>query len=138
MAECKIAQVQHVQILKELYSKCFCASPLMTDLFFSNKFCLENCIICTENSNVVSALHMFDAFIFKNSIKYPVSYIYAAATFPEHRGHGYMKNLLEFANRVAGERGSLYSFLLPADKNLYNFYANLGYKTFFKRKIVSR
>lgn len=136
MVEYTIARAQHIESLRELYSSCFCVSPQLTDLFFENKFKLQKCVVCLVDGKVAAALHMFDAFIFKDLKKYPVCYIYAAATFPKYRGRGYMKNLINFSYSVARDKGCLYSFLLPASSSLYDFYEKLGYKTFFKLRTL--
>lgn len=47
-----------------------------------------------------------------------------------------MGKMLEFARNLAYDRGIYFICLMPAEKSLYNYYSNFGYKTAFKRKII--
>ena len=136
MVEYKLACKNNIKDLKILFKDSFHVSSLEIDYFFKNIFKLENCPVCLVDGNLVAALHMIDTYILKNSKKYPVYYLYAAATFLKYRGNGYMRGLINYANDLAFKRGQLYSVLLPGNSSLYNFYEKLGYRKFFKIKLV--
>ncbi|MEE0808387.1 MAG: hypothetical protein U0L84_03400, partial [Acutalibacteraceae bacterium] len=54
----------------------------------------------------------------------PIYYIYAAATDNQHRGKGYMSDLIK--NVIKSTNAPL--FLKPATKELEGFYERLGFK----------
>lgn len=137
MLEFKIAESTYLNDLKRLFMESFSASFEETENFFNNKFKLENCCICLNNKELVSALHLFDTYIFKNGKKYPVCYVYAVSTFKKYRNRGYMSRLIEFAHKVALKSGAKYLFLSPSSESLYSFYEKLGFKSFFKIREVN-
>lgn len=83
-----------------------------------------------ENGELVSALYLIDGTLCGiNGF-----YLFAAATFNEHRSKGYMARLLKLAEETAKQNNKSFIALVPAGKSLFDYYARFGYKTAFYAK----
>lgn len=132
--------------LFDIWKNCFGDSKEYIEFFLENGFSKDNCLIWDEGGKPVSMLHLrmgeyipSDNEFFKN-YNLSVMYIYAAATLPEFQNHGIMSALINAVNRIATEKGYLFTFLLPGNEGLYNYYSKLGYITSFqiKKAVLSR
>lgn len=85
--------------------------------------------ICLKNQ-LVSALYWLD--YDWNGKK--LAYIYAVATEETFRGQGYGRQLMEKAHMMLQEQGYVGAVLVPAEKQLVNWYATQGYRAFYKAK----
>ncbi|MBR3754119.1 MAG: GNAT family N-acetyltransferase [Clostridia bacterium] len=88
----------------------------------------------TENGELVSALYLIDGTLCGiNGF-----YLFAAATFKEHRSKGYMARLLKLAEETAKQKNKSFIALVPAEKSLFDYYSRFGYKTAFYAKKQSK
>lgn len=88
----------------------------------------------TDNGVLVSALYLIDGTLCGiNGF-----YLFAAATFKEHRSKGYMARLLKLAEETAKQKNKSFIALVPAEKSLFNYYSRFGYKTAFYAKKQSK
>lgn len=134
----RLADESMQKVLKELLKVGFSMSGEEVNFLFENKTdFLKNCVVCLINGRIASSLYMLDTYILENGQAVSAYYLYAAATFPEFRKKGYMGSLIKFANKIAIDKGQKYSVLLPADKSLCFFYEKLGYKNFFKTRLLN-
>lgn len=83
-----------------------------------------------ENSELLSALYLIDGEL--NGVD--GFYLFAAATFREHRSKGYMARLLKLAEEKAKQKGKSFIALVPAEKSLFDYYSRFGYQTAFYAK----
>ena len=101
------------------------------NFYLDARFENNNCLVWEENGVPVAMLHLLNADYRAADESVPVLYIYAAATLPDFRGKGIMANLLQTAEKIGIDRGCRFTFLLPANDLLCDYYARLGYKTAF-------
>lgn len=88
----------------------------------------------TDNGELVSALYLIDGTLCGiNGF-----YLFAAATFKEHRSKGYMARLLKLAEEKAKQKNKSFIALVPAEKSLFDYYSRFGYKTAFYAKKQSK
>ncbi len=59
------------------------------------------------------------------------AYLYAVATYPEARGHGLCRTLMEELEAALKDQGLAFTALCPAEPSLYTFYGAMGYETAF-------
>jgi predicted acetyltransferase len=123
--------------LKALWQERFHEPSPSIDLFFAEHFHPDNCAVYMVDEKVAAMAHMLPAEIATNQGFVKGHYIYAAATGSAHQGKGCMRALLEYADGLGRERGHAYSFLLPSSPSLYDFYARLGYSTFFTMRFLT-
>lgn len=117
--------------VRELWDCCFNDSPEFSDLYFNHRYTDERNIAISKNDKVISALQLLPYPItFYNSIL-DSGYISGAATFPEYRSQGVMKQLLLKTFQQMKQKGTPVSTLIPAEPWLFNYYAKSGYATVF-------
>ncbi len=124
----RFAKKEDIENIIKLWDVCFPEEPDFNKYFFENIFRYRNTLILEENGDILSMAQMMPCSI-KNLGK--ATYIYGACTTPEHRSKGLMKKLLEKSFAVDKRRGNTASVLIPANKELFEFYAKLGYETAF-------
>ncbi len=120
-----------------LWIEAFGDSKEDVEFFLLNKYIQQNTLIIEQNSKIVSMLFLLNGEMHINGEDYPAYYLYAACTAKDYRGKGLMASLLTFAQQVALNRGVKFICLKPAEKSLFDFYSLHGYKSVFKRKIVT-
>ncbi|MCI9272694.1 MAG: GNAT family N-acetyltransferase [Clostridiales bacterium] len=137
MTEIGFAKKETKEELKALWLRCFDDIPEAVDLFLNTWFAPDACVQATEDGRVVSALFLLPARIQGDGRMDQAHYIYGAGTLPEYRGRGFMGKLLRFADGAAARfRGDRYSFLLPENPGLYEFYRGAGYREGFYTRMV--
>ncbi len=122
--------------LQNILKVCFDEKDEAIDLLFKEKFKEDMTTVGIVDGKIVSAVYIFENSIIYNKTEIPSCYMYAVATLPAYQGKGYMKELLDYSEKIARQKGKAFSTLYPADKNLCKFYEKLGYKQFFKACII--
>lgn len=117
--------------IMEIWYQSFKGEKEFTDYFFNNLYDYKNSIVLEENGQVVSTLQRIPYYI-ENVGK--VMYIYGACTLPEHRGNGYMKELLNVCEELDLKQKIKASILIPQSKSLFEFYKKFGYEPCFNLK----
>ncbi len=106
----------------DIWNYCFNDEAKFTDYYFENKYKNENTIVVEEVGEIVSSLQLNQYKIKLNNNIYDTSYVVGVSTFPQARGKGYMKNLMEFTLNELYKRNQLVSILMPIDFRLYRKY----------------
>lgn len=122
--------------IKQIWKTVFRDSDDYIRLFFKYKYRPDETLLYVENGQVRSMIFFpqYDLKIAKTS--YQAGYICGAATRPESRGKGFMDKLLHRAFSLMLGRGDTFSVLIPAKKELGDFYAKYGFRPLFKRGIA--
>ena len=110
--------------LKKLWLRCFDDSEKAVELFFERNKNICNAYLAAEGEKTAAAVYFINCAL--NGKK--AHYLCGAATLPEFRKRGIMSRLIEYALNDAESRGDVFSVLLPANRELYDFYGRLGYK----------
>lgn len=114
--------------IRRLWDIVFPEEPDFNDWFFDNYFKAEYCLVLRDNG-VIKAMAQLLPYEIKGLGR--VSYIYGAATRPDCRGQGLMSRLLKRSFELDRQRGFAASVLIPQNRDLFDFYSRLGYKTVF-------
>lgn len=114
-----------------LWHKCFGDSEEYITFF------LDNCpdIVCVgffDNDHLVSMLFLLEGFINCEKCKY----LYAACTDTSHRRLGIMEKLIRFSESYCKINNYSSIFLVPADEDLYSYYAKFGFIASFYKKHI--
>lgn len=117
------------QELKEIYHVCFPDdSGAFWDFELDCRMKPDNILVCREHGKILSTVQILAEDLLLAGRRYPVQYIYAAATLPSAQGKGLMGSLLKHAHQVARERGQRFSVLITQNDSLFDFYARFGYR----------
>lgn len=115
---------ENIPALRALWQEAFQESDAFTDLFFSKGYSPNRCHHIDENGIPVSALYWFDCRLEGHKL----AYIYAVATLKSHRGKGLGGQLLRETHEILRSRGYAGTILVPAGKDLFDFYGRFGYR----------
>ncbi|HCS75482.1 MAG TPA: hypothetical protein DIW17_16610 [Clostridiales bacterium] len=121
----RLAVKEDTSQIKDLWNCCFDDTPEFTDFFFDNCYFPQNTLVSEENGIIQSSLQMLPYKMHLRNREVPVSYIVGVGTWPEYRGQGLAKELLQKAGYVLQERGFDISILLPFQ---YDFYRKYGWE----------
>lgn len=113
----------NIPSLKALWKEAFQDTDEFIDLFFSLAFSEENSLAVYDNGELAASLYWFDGKVGDGK----AAYIYGVATKKAQRGKGYSTSLLKKCHELLSDKGYSAAILVPADKELFNFYGRLGY-----------
>ncbi len=123
--------------LAQIWRTCFDEPARPARYFLNNYFRPENCLIYQFGGKTAAVVYLLPAQVAAGEKTAQAHYIYAAATLPKYRSHGYMAALLASAALVGANRGDQYSVVLPATPELYPLYQKSDYSTFYHIQTVS-
>jgi len=116
--------------IKNLMKSVFEDEDDFLDRFF-NLFYHDNVLLSESNGSIVSMAFLLPNTIRINGKLLPITYLYACATHPEHRGRGLMSQIIAKAYEDVCQRGEVGLLLLPANESLYQYYSDMGFITSF-------
>lgn len=133
----------YIEQIKDLWKQAFGDTDESTDFYFSHIHKNENMLIDVENGIVRAMLTMHPVELWQNGKCTSARYIYAVATHNNFRSQGISTRLLEYAHGYMREQNIKISLLVPATKELFDFYEKRRYvsavylceKTFLKENV---
>lgn len=132
MSELTIRRIEnkHTQQLIELWCAAFPSDPLdYIDGFLAHLPQDAVTLVGEYGGDVVTMLFLLPAEARFRGKRYPVRYLYAGCTHPQHRGHGYYRELMSYAAQTIAAMGESAIYLHPADEKLTDTYKRLGYRS---------
>ena len=108
--------------IKDIWNYCFGDEEGFVNYYFDNKYKPENTILIEENDELMSSLQLNQYKINLNNKIYDTSYVVGVSTYPNARGKGYMKDMMDFALNELYKKDQLVSLLMPIDYKLYKKY----------------
>ena len=118
----RYARENETNSIKEIWKYCFNDSQRFMDYYFRNKYSRCNTVVVDDKEEIVSSLQLNQYQLKLNNKIYDTSYIVGVSTFPQVRGMGHMKNIMEFTLEELYKKGQLVSILMPIDYRLYRKY----------------
>lgn len=118
----RYAREDEIDIIKEIWNYCFNDEDTFVDYYFNHKYKNHNTIVACEDNDIVSSLQLNQYKINLDNKVYDTSYIVGVSTFPQVRGRGYMRNIMDFSLNELYKKGQLISILMPIDYRLYRKY----------------
>lgn len=113
--------------VKKIWGERFGDSREWMDMVFSRIYSDDVALTLDVDGDTVSSLLLRRLQYRHLGAVMPVSYIYGAATLRKRQGQGFMSRLMNEAVMTSHSRGDVISFLRPAQKWLFDFYAQFGY-----------
>ncbi|MDR2682633.1 MAG: GNAT family N-acetyltransferase [Dysgonamonadaceae bacterium] len=116
--------------LKEMWKLCFpMDTGIFIDFYFDEVYKNDETLVYFENGKPVAAFQMIPYALKNGGEISQAAYISGAMTHPDFRRKGFMKELLFASFDIMQGRGFDYTFLIPQEAWLFDFYAKFGYKT---------
>jgi predicted acetyltransferase len=132
---------QYIPALKAMWKLCFPTDAnAFIAFYFDEIYKNEDSLIYLEREKPVAALQIISYPIKINHTIHLGGYISGAMTHPDYRHKGYMEELLKAAISVMQSRDFVYSFLIPQEEWLFDFYEKYAYVRAFPingEKIIS-
>lgn len=114
--------------IKKLWMETFSDSPEYVDMYFSRVYRDDDALTLRRDDNqLVSALLLQPYKLNFHGSEVGADYICGAATRRSQRGKGLMTGLIHEALAESRRRGSMMTFLIPAETHLTFYYANRGF-----------
>jgi len=122
--------------LKEMWKLCFGDNDEFIQFYFDKIYRNDNTLVLLlENGFPAASLQILPYQIKISNSIYDAGYISGAMTHPEHRNKGYMKQLLNTAFEEMKKQAFTFSFLIPQEDWLFDFYIQYGYEKAFPQSI---
>ena len=118
----RYAREEEIDSIKEIWNYCFNDEESFVDYYFKNKYNNNNTIVACEDKDIVSSLQLNQYKIKLDDKEYETSYVVGVSTFPQVRGRGYMKKIMEYSLNELYRKKQLVSILMPIDYRLYRKY----------------
>lgn len=118
----RYAKREDLNNIKDIWNYCFGDEEAFVEYYFNNKYSENNTIVVEEDEEIISSLQLNQYKINLNNKVYDTSYVVGVSTYPQARGKGFMKNLMEFSLNEMYNKGQLVSILMPIDYRLYRKY----------------
>ena len=128
----RTATYKDIPALRKLFSLCFTDPESWVELYFNFRVRMRYHIVYELDGAIVSMAALYPCRIFLDGKYYPLLYLYAGATHPDHRGHGYYSELLDEAMKRSVAGGGVGVALMPGETSLYAYYAAQGYRSVFR------
>lgn len=117
--------------IKKIWRECFNDSQSYVDMYFSRVYRDEDAMTLAKEGQIVSSLLLQQYPLLFHDKELSMGYIAGAATRRNHRGRGYMAELMHNAIKCSVERGDMMCSLIPAHDWLYFYYVKFGFSTVF-------
>jgi GNAT superfamily N-acetyltransferase len=115
--------------LREMWKLCFPDdTDAFIDFYFDKVYKNEETLVYLEDNQPVASLQMVPYSIQTETAISLAGYISGAMTHPDFRKKGYMAQLLNASFEVMKEKGYDYTFLIPQEAGLVDFYKKYGYE----------
>ena len=131
------ATTTHKPALKALWEICFEDSEKFINFYFDCIYQNENSLIFLDEKNIPIAFLQIIPYQLKlGKTVYNAGYISGAMTHPEHRKKGYMRQLMNVAFSEMKKLNYTFTFLIPQEERLFDFYTKLGYEKAFPKSTI--
>lgn len=114
-----------------LYDLCFPGEHDYCTYYHETFWKPERCLLAKEGSELLAMVNLMDVTMTGADGPLEATYIFAAATHPDHRGKGLMGTMLEFSFGMGEAEGKDLSVLLTENDSLFAFYDRFGYQPVF-------
>lgn len=118
----RYAKEDEIDNIKDIWNYCFNDVDSFVDYYFNHKYNNQHTIVACEDSDIVSSLQLNKYKIKLDNKIYDTSYVVGVSTFPQVRGRGYMKKIMDYSLNELYKKGELISILMPIDYRLYRKY----------------
>ena len=129
------AELDMLPRLKRIWQTCFEDDKNYVDFVFGNLLGPAQMLVETDENGRPIAMVNWKLLRFTTPRQsFTGAYIFGVCTLPQHRGKGISSGLMEKAHELLRQDGAQLSCLIPAGKNLFDFYAAKGFETRFHYK----
>ena len=130
----RLAEMKDTDALKSMWLNIFEDSEKFVEWNFKYNYNPQNVVLCEEDGEIVSSLHLISYDVKIKGKIYKGIYISAVATLEKVRGRGFASKALSFALDEIKRRGADVAFLVPA---IDGFYEKFGFSKVLEKEEMS-
>lgn len=132
MSEVRLAQKSEVARQKEIWKLCFGDSDSFIDFYFANRYIEDETLLLLHKGEIAAMLTMIPVkTVDSHNQSLNTTMLYAIATHPKYQNRGFATQLMEASTSYLRANTSGLSILVPASKELFEFYRRQGYRDAF-------
>lgn len=132
MSEIRLARKGEVARQKEIWKLCFGDSDQSIDFFYANRYIEDKTVLLLQDGEILAMLTILPIkMVTADERSFNSAMLYAIATHPLYQNRGLATQLLDFTHQYLKETHHVFSVLVPAERQLFDFYSNQGYQTGF-------
>lgn len=138
MIEMRLARSGEIARQKEIWKRCFGDTDAFINFYYENRYKAEDTVVLLERGKISAMLtripiRVVDA----EGQSFDAAMFYAIATHPDDQHRGLASQIINFSNQFLGQVHKEFSVLVPAEKDLFDFYYKLGYQEgFYIREVL--
>ncbi len=118
-----------------IWQQCFGDSAEYIQMFLDWNFTRIKTVVYVVEDRPVSVAYLMPVtYVEAGNTEMPCLYLYAAATLPEYRGHGYFGEILKYIDRSMPEP----VLLVPGEESLISFYEKQGFHIWLRERRIER
>lgn len=132
MIQIRPAKEEDIGEQKAIWKLCFGDDEKLIDLYYALKYKAKNTVLLLRDNKVASMLTMIPlALVTSCGQTHKAVMLYAIATHPSQRNQGFASQLIDYTNEYLKQKKIPLSLLVPANSQLFDFYARRGYENGF-------
>lgn len=117
--------------IESLWKECFDDTPQWREYYFKNIFNQNESFNIRKDGKLISSLSMVPYLFNCYGRLLPSKYLMGAMTHRDERNRGHMTGLIRRAMETACDNGDTIVALIPASRDLFFYYAKLGFESVF-------
>ncbi|MHB8072303.1 GNAT family N-acetyltransferase [Desulfosporosinus fructosivorans] len=132
MHEIRLAQKGETVRQKEIWKLCFGDSDSYIDFYYANRYKEDETAVLLHDREIAAMLTMIPVrTVTPDKRSYNTVMFYAIATHPKYQNLGFATHLMDFSSQWLKTRNNELSVLVPASRQLYDYYRKQGYQEGF-------
>lgn len=132
MSEVRLAQKGEIDRQKEIWKLCFGDPDSFIDFYFANRYIEDKTLLLLQEGEIAAMLTMIPVkTLDSHNQGFNTTMLYAIATHPKYQNRGFASQLMEASTSYPRANTSGLSILVPASKELFEFYRRQGYQDAF-------
>lgn len=137
MSEVRLAQRGEIDRQKEIWKLCFGDEDKYIDFYYANRYQEDDTVLLLQEGEIAAMLTIIPVkMVTPDNRSIDAAVLYAIATHPKYQHKGLATQLMDFTNQYLCSNNIAFSLLVPAEKQLFDFYHQQGYREgFYLREI---
>ncbi|TGE31574.1 GNAT family N-acetyltransferase [Desulfosporosinus sp. Sb-LF] len=137
----RLAQEGETVCQKELWKRCFGDPDSYIDFYYANRYKEDETAVLLHGGEILAMLTRIPVeTMTPDKRSFNTVMLYAIATHPEYQRRGFATQLIDFSNEYLRSGKKELSVLVPANRQLADFYRKQGYQDGFylRESLLSR
>lgn len=132
MSKIRLAQKDETAQQKEIWKRCFGDPDSYIDFYYSNRYKEDETLLLLHDDEISAMLTRISVrTVIPDGQSFATVMLYAIATHPKYQNQGFASQLINFSDQHLGAKKNELSILVPAQKQLFNYYRKQGFQDAF-------